>query len=219
MKVVTVGLNPSDKEFRENTTQPFSTSLRFKRYQTDKPKTLIQAFNAYYKTNPYRWFRSFESVLNGIGASYYDNEKYPNRALHTDICSPWATNPTWSKLPKAIRKELFEEGNPKWIKLIAKLKPNIIVAAVSKEYMIKLGIEKTEMELCRLDHKTDGTPLDNPIIVSYYDYNGTTLVNVSSLNNPYRSLHNEFKQTVGKKIKELLKIPHARRFKKKSCAI
>ena len=38
VKVVTVGLNPSDKEFRESATQPFSTSLRFKHYQTDKPR-------------------------------------------------------------------------------------------------------------------------------------------------------------------------------------
>ena len=38
------------------------------------------------------------------------------------------------------------------------------------------------------------------IIVSYYNYNGITLVNVSSLNSPHKNLTNEFKQTVGKKI-------------------
>ena len=207
LKVVTVGLNPSDKEFRERGGQSFSTELRFPHYQANKPKTLISALNAYFKTNPYKWFNAFEHILNGMNASYYDKDEFPCRALHTDICSSWATDPTWSKLPKKEREKLYNDkdyGHPFWIKLIAKLKPDIIVASIARNYIVDLGIADTEKLIYRIDIKKDGTPRKHPIKVFRYDYCGIPLINCSSICNPHTSLSKESQKKIANKIKKCL---------------
>ena len=207
VKVVTVGLNPSDKEFRERDGQPFSTELRFPRYKADKPRSLTSALNDYFKTNPYRWFNAFETLLNGMGASYYNKEEYHYRALHTDICSSWATDPTWTKLPKQEREKIYNNqdyGHPFWNKLIAKLKPDIIIASVARNYIVDLGIEDTEKLFCRFDLKKDGTPRKNPVTVFRYDYCGIPFINCSLLCSPYTGLSKESQIEIGKKIKKRL---------------
>lgn len=204
VKIITVGLNPSDKEFREKDGQPFSTTLRFPRYRKDAPNTLTLALNDYFKTNPYRWFNAFENVLNGMDASYYDKQEFPYRALHTDICSPWATAPTWSKLPKSETEAMFEEGHPQWLRLIAKLKPNIIVASLATEYIANLHIAHTQTKFCQFDYKKDDTKRNRPEIVWKYDFNGIPLINGCTHNIPFGRLSTEFKQEVGRKIIERL---------------
>lgn len=204
VKVVTVGLNPSNKEFRERDGDPYSTSLRFPTYKEGNANTLTSALNAYFKTNPYGWFKAFENVLNGMGASYYDNDNYPCRALHTDICSPWATDPTWSKLPQEKKEALYAEGHPQWLNLIAALKPDIIVASVSSNYIAKLGIENTKTEFCRFEHTKDGSKRKIPEIVWKYNFKGIPLINGRTRHTPFGNLSNEFRQTIGEKIREHL---------------
>ena len=203
-KIITVGLNPSDKEFRERDKQTFSTSLRFSCYKEENQRTLTKALNAYFETNPYKWFDAFEHVLNGMGASYYDKDKYPLRALHTDICSPWATDPTWSKLPKDIKKALYADGHPQWVRLIKKLQPDIIIASVAKSYIVDLGIEDTETEFCRFEYTKDGSKRKRPLIIRQYEYNGIPFINGLTHNTPFGSLSNDFKYTLGETIKNCL---------------
>lgn len=64
----------------------------------DKTDGYLASLDAYFRTAPYTgWFNpSFEPLLRGLGASYY--EAAPSVALHTDLCSPLATDPTWSRL-------------------------------------------------------------------------------------------------------------------------
>ena len=206
LKIITVGLNPSDKEFRENTEQPFSTELRFPHFQSDKPKSLTATLNAYFKTNPYkRWFNAFENVLNGIGGSYYDKEKYPYRALHTDICSPWATTPTWSKLSDEEQEMLYAEGHREWVKLIEKLNPDIILASIAKKYINRLGIESTGKMICRFDRKNDGTPRKYPVEVICYKYCDKPLINCSLLCNAHTGLSKESKIQIATEINRYLK--------------
>ena len=92
LRVLTVGLNPSLQEFPAD--RPFS------RFPLDEGTAgrgrdhYLYALSSYFRTDPYRaWFRAFEPLLNGAGASYY--EGFTSTALHTDICSPVATDPTW----------------------------------------------------------------------------------------------------------------------------
>lgn len=40
-----------------------------------------------------------------MDASYYDHQT--STALHTDICSPIATNPTWTRLSEADQGRLL----------------------------------------------------------------------------------------------------------------
>lgn len=208
VRVVTVGLNPSDKEFRENDKMPFSTKLRFPLYQKGKPETLGLVLNDYFKStaNPYSWFKSFEYILNGMGASYYDSKEYLYRAIHTDICTPWATDPTWSKLSSQKREELYAEGHPQWLKLIADLKPDIIIASVAKEYIAKLGIIDTQTEFCRFDFTKDGKKRKRPEMVWKYEFDGIPFINGRTRNNPFGSLSKESKQVVGEKIKKWMQL-------------
>ena len=56
---------------------------------------------------------------------------WESTALHTDICSPVATNPTWSKLPKADQETLEMYGLPLWHDLLDQLRPHIVVISVA----------------------------------------------------------------------------------------
>jgi hypothetical protein len=137
LRVVTVGLNPSDREFRPNDQTPVSKDFRFPDHDgTDNG--WILALNNYFKRNPYNaWFKgSFGAVLQSFDASFYPGAK--NTAIHTDICSPWATIPTWSKLSDAVRQELEKEGYDIWKKLILALQPDIILFSSSPNHESKI---------------------------------------------------------------------------------
>ena len=59
VKIITVGLNPSDKEFREKNGDPFTTKLRFPDYIVGNDASLEKALNCYFEKNPYRqWFNT-----------------------------------------------------------------------------------------------------------------------------------------------------------------
>jgi hypothetical protein len=81
-------------------------------------------------------------LLNGLGCSYYN--KGGNTALHTDLCSPLATNPTWSKLPKTQQAKLELEGVRLWHLLVRLLSPNIIVISVAEKYLEKIRFPSLE---------------------------------------------------------------------------
>jgi len=78
-----------------------------------------------------RWFVWFEHVLLGMGASYRGGEE--NTALHTDLCSPLATDPTWSKL-NGQQSLLALDGMALWHRLVDHLAPDVIVISVARHY-------------------------------------------------------------------------------------
>ena len=142
-RVITVALNPSDKEFAE---------ARFETHEgimSDNEK-YIATLSKYFESNPYRfWFNHFAKLLQTIGASYYSDISRPNfssivtsvaapnnRALHTDVCSPIATRTTWSKLKSrddlAFKKELQKAGTEIWLELVDYLEPDIILVSGGK---------------------------------------------------------------------------------------
>ena len=112
LRIVTVGLNPSSLEFL--------TDCRMRRFPAAASPSVqrdhqchLAALDAYFRStsDPYKsWFGSFEPILNGMDASFYDGQI--STALHTDLCSPLATDPTWSKLPPG-KKSPREIGWPK----------------------------------------------------------------------------------------------------------
>lgn len=145
LRVVTVGLNPSDREFRPNDATGVSATFRFPDYDGTE-KGLVLALNNYFKRNPYNaWFKSsFGAVLQSFEASFYEGAK--NTAIHTDICSPWATIPTWSKLPETARQELEIEGHALWKKLILELQPDIILFSASPGHEQKVNFPSPDKE-------------------------------------------------------------------------
>lgn len=137
VRVITVALNPSLMEFPSPA--PFE---RFPAAQDLYPKIMtgqgydayMEALDSYFYIQPYRaWFSSFEPILNGLGSSFYGAPWYA--ALHTDLCSPLATIPTWSRLPDTRRAALRANGIKLWRKLVEYLQPDIIIVSVARAYL------------------------------------------------------------------------------------
>ena len=144
IKIVTVGLNPSDAEFSVD---------RFGLAQMDvvTPATLARSLSAYFEANPYyQWFDpAFETLLQPLGASFYEAHprgrqrawwaEQSNRALHTDLGTPLATSPTWSGLTPDQRERLRAIGFPLWRDLIRQLDPDLILVSVAWRHLRELG--------------------------------------------------------------------------------
>ena len=156
-KIITVGLNPSSAEFPR--TDPF---LRFPdckklgenlSFDSAAMSEYIESLSNYFKVAPYsRWFdSSFEVILNGMNASYYANKGVESTsktneknltfdlrytALHTDICSPLATDPTWSKLAESDQQALATWGYETWGRLIKILEPDIVLISVAWSHLV-----------------------------------------------------------------------------------
>jgi len=136
LKVLTVGLNPSEAEFPND--DRFSRFPAAKNIADDPPQREISwhlaALDSYFRTNPYtRWFGCFEPILTGLGSSFYDGRE--NSALHTDLCSPVATSPTWAKLSKDQQSHLLPEGVKLWHSLVKALAPNVVLISVARRYL------------------------------------------------------------------------------------
>lgn len=142
LRIVTVGLNPSLHEFPQN--DPFVRFPVLKDTDGRDPTDYCIAMSNYFQIEPYSpWFnRSFESMLNGLGASFYD--KFESTAVHTDICSSIATLRTWSRLNAAEKNELEEEGVRIWHDLVAALKPHLVLISVAKHHLAKINFVKLE---------------------------------------------------------------------------
>lgn len=138
-RIITAALNPSDIEFLNNKNDDYSCIHRFPDYN-NTTVSLEKSCKNYFNNNPYnKWFgqdnAGFKPLLNGMGYCYYPNSKNLKAVLHTDLCSPIATNPTWSKLTKNDRSILEIKGFDLWKNLITELKPNLIIVSVKKAYL------------------------------------------------------------------------------------
>ncbi|MDM9630230.1 hypothetical protein [Robiginitalea aurantiaca] len=135
-KIVTVALNPSLAEFIPTSYSVASPGYRFPSYR-GTVSSLINSYNEYFRQNPYKkWFNpSFERILNSFNASFYNGV---NTALHTDIGSPFATDPTWSKLSELNRSKLESFGVRTWHKLIQILAPEIVLYSASSGFENKI---------------------------------------------------------------------------------
>lgn len=141
-RIVTVGLNPSLIEFP--TDAPFrrfpQTSVRRPDAEPPDVEMYLTALSAYFRTDPYRkWFRSYAGLLEGLDASFYDG--HPNTALHTDICTPVPTSPTWSGLNHKVRDMLLRAGRPLWHDLIRELRPHVMLISVARHHLDGLALD------------------------------------------------------------------------------
>lgn len=164
------------------------------------------ALNSYFECEPYKsWFGSYEAILNGIDASYYSSSNKTNRAIHTDICSPIATNPTWSNLPQKTQKELFKEGFNLWSELINILQPNIILVSIAQTWLPKDDFTN-KREFRMYDKKSDKnkTKRISPYIVYQYDYllENTKVFFGQAAQKPFGTLSDIFKGELGQEILE-----------------
>ena len=156
-RVLTVGLNPSLIEFPAG--DPFHRFPLAQDIHYEDRERYLDALSAYFRTQPYdKWFWSFEPLLNGMSASYYDRQA--STALHTDICSPVATDPTWSRLSHADRRVLEDDGRPLWHELLVALRPNVVVLSVARKHLEHIAFEPLGPwePIHSFHRKRDGTP-------------------------------------------------------------
>jgi len=145
-KVITAALNPSAAEFKKSKNSNPSY-LRFPEYD-NSIETLYLSLNNYFKHLPYeKWFgipnfskSGFLPIMNGLGTCYYSGVQ-KNTAIHTDICSPLATNPTWSNLSSEQKTVLFKDGFEIWKQLILELKPDLILMSLKKAHLESLPLD------------------------------------------------------------------------------
>lgn len=152
IRVITVGLNPSHREFGDKRGERFPGSVGANRNLTSEATWLDSVYghdlNSYFEDarNPYRgWFdAAFKGVLSGLGASFYRSPSSAlSRAIHTDLFSPIATDPTWSSLYRqnpALYERLVDEGTVLWQRLVELLQPDIIVASMQRDDVSRLGL-------------------------------------------------------------------------------
>ncbi len=203
VRVVTVGLNPSRVEFPEG-----DRFLRFPaaRLLTTPPATALQrlayvsALDSYFRAAPYRrWFdQGFERGLNGLSATYYQG--LPNVALHTDLLSLLATDPTWSRLANDERASLAHGGPPLWHKLIRLLRPDVVVASVAREHLDRILFPR--LGSWRVIHTVDR---DRPFVTEAVDIEvvpgkRTLLVFGRCVSIPFGSVSHQSKLAIGSAI-------------------
>lgn len=211
-KVITVGLNPSHSEFpvedrflRFRKAEEISTSLD---PDQNDVRLYLDSLNEYYKNEPYKWFGCYEPILNGLASSYYENE-YPYRALHTDICSPLATDITWSRLDDIHQKRLGYDGNRIWHSLVEVLTPDVIIISVARRHLEKMRFKRTRWyESIRITKDKYGAPRNNPYLVSTspYTLNGKKglLVFGKAANIPFGLISNIQKLELGHRLLDLM---------------
>jgi hypothetical protein len=160
-KIITVGLNPSQREFPPS--EPFQ---RFRTAANITPQNLasqqatdyLVALNTYFRNDPYRlWFGAFEPILNGLDASYYDG--HTNAALNTDLCSPLATAPTWSGLTAIQQTKLMETGVELWHQLVAQLQPDIVIMSIAQHHLgrLRFTLDAPLRIIYTLERRIDGS--------------------------------------------------------------
>ena len=154
-RIITVGLNPSNAEFPEDYPQKRFDSIDF---EEPVDSTMIErlkcTLNSYFEKEPYRrWFGSGEKVLSCFDASYYSGTGKRNQAIHIDIYSAIATNPTWGKLGKNIKTsiqnfELFK-------KLLVFLNPDVILVSTNKDVFNEVFVKSLMFEHNENDERTE----------------------------------------------------------------
>jgi hypothetical protein len=207
LRIITLGLNPSRSEFPDD-----NRFLRFGKARNIYPQILdgifydeyLEALNGYFQNPPNRpyghWFNSFEPLLNGLDCSYYGQAQ--NTALHTDLCSPLATDPTWSRLDRDTRSMLIDSGTILWHRLVKQLSPDLIIASIARRHLDRIAFPWVGD--WRVVHTVERA---NPYHVQVrrlrvIEGKDTHLVFGRAANTPFGTISNMDKQKTGIAIKE-----------------
>lgn len=219
-KIITAAINPSCSEFYYDESNGQISYDRFPQFERiakanvlNNENTLqyLSALNSYFKTgNDYKkWFKTTprNNLFAPFGASYYDNA--PNRAIHTDTLSPFATFPTWSDIAKKsqgkrIQRRFSDIGIPLWNELVEILEPDIIFMSLNKKYISHIDFYQTFRDYITYhDKQYDSESLK--IQYGYINLNGKTthIFNESRTNVvPFNAIGNEHSALLGKQIFE-----------------
>lgn len=200
IRVLTVGVNPSNHQFPSR--WPFLRFPLIDNAAAREPDRYIKALSAYFHGEPYlRWLGAFKPLLEGIGASYSPGAA--STALHTDIGSPVATNPTWTKLRSTEKAILETEGGPLWHRLLEALNPKMVVLSVAKRHLARIEFEAlSEWKFVHTFEQTgSGEPRSHPykIETRWYWVGGQPSLFVfgQAAQTPFGRLHHSQRREAG----------------------
>ena len=113
-------------------------------------------------------------MLNGMGASCYDGET--STVLHADICSPVATDPTWSRLRDTDQAALAADGVGLWHSLLRVLRHQVGVLSVAMRHLARIRFDALGPWefIDRIDRTADGALRKRPYEVAgcWHDIGG-----------------------------------------------
>jgi hypothetical protein len=209
LKVITVALNPSHHEFPvQDRFARFQPAAEIAAGTLDNSARMAYraAIDRYFLDQPYmRWFIWFEHVLLGMGASYRGGEE--NTALHTDLCSPLATDPTWSKL-NGQQDALALDGMALWHRLVDHLAPDVIVISVRGHYRDQIAFaDRQNWQPLVTIQREDPTKRPYQALMQQATLPGgkeTLLVFGPAAQQPFATLTQEARQRVGREVREVL---------------
>ena len=178
-RILTVGLNPSNIEFPEDNPQKRFDSVNLALpVDSQMIERLKYVLNSYFDKEPYsKWFSSGERVLDCFDASYYSDRGKSNQAIHIDIYSSIATNPTWGSLdevdrsikPRIQNVELFKE-------LLVFLNPDVILVSTNKDIFNEVFVKTLAF-----GHDVDYQKGKNNYYVRKFYKEGKTLYWISNI--------------------------------------
>lgn len=208
IRAITVGLNPSDREFldRGKIVQRFDVSAM-------TPNTLERTLCNYFRKDPYRsWFNSFEVILNGMDATYgFPDKTKKNISLHVDAASPIATATKWSKLSREVSDKLVNVGRVIFRRLLVELQPHLVIASVARSHIDALDADFISLEpwseFTRYDHDESGREFKSPVVIraKEIDVGGgarALWVNGAAAQTPYGKLTSLRKAELGVRLLE-----------------
>ena len=210
-KVITVGLNPSRKEFPKDspyTKFPETENIDItKTLNENDVSTYLSSLNNYFKHNLYNRFDSYDPISNGMNTSYYMNTE-GNNTLHTNLCSPFATDVIWSKLRTTTQYTLGREGRKFWHRLIEILEPDMILFSIAREYLERVMFKKSGWKIfTSITKKKDGSTRSKPYNIKITESTSNSkkmyLVYGQPAYLPFGSISKNVKLKLGEDLKSL----------------
>ncbi|GHU13167.1 hypothetical protein FACS1894161_2850 [Spirochaetia bacterium] len=197
LKIITAGLNPSGAEFPDGTLCRFPGFSKIPEGGTFSAEKYLQCLNEYFRKNPYnKWFSAYDEMLEGFDSSFKNGKT--NTVLHTDLCSPFATDPTWSKLDDEKKIILSKWGKQNWFNLLSILKPDIILVSAARIHISDI-LKQTKGEMRRSIWQK-GTTQIVPIAIEH-EGKKSWLFFGRAAQTPFGLLSKEDKRAAGQTVK------------------
>src|SRR2546427_8329024 len=137
----------------------------------------------------------------GLDCSYYGN--VPNTALHTDLCSPLATDPTWGKLLTEAQIGLIQCGTSLWHSLVEWLSPDLIIASVARSHLRSISFPQEDG--WKVVHTVERTnPYHVELTKLRIDGKTAGLVFGKAANTPFGTVSNTDKRKIGLALKNYI---------------